>query len=65
MTSPAGMTQETLIGDVAIMRTLIAWSASTWNMRAATPGWLFMPAPTSDTFAMTSSIDPDVSSITP
>ena len=39
------ITHDTLIGEVAIMRTLMPWSASVWNMRAATPGWLFMPAP--------------------
>ena len=30
-------------------------SASASNMSAATPGWLFMPAPISDTLAMSGS----------
>ena len=34
------ITHDTLIGEVAIMRTLIPCSASVWNIFAATPGWL-------------------------
>ena len=44
------------IGEVEIISMLMPSSASASNMSAATPGWDFIPAPTSESFAMSSSI---------
>src|SRR5918999_695439 len=49
-------TQEILIGEVEIISMLTSASPSTVRARAATPGWLFIPAPTSETFPMCSSV---------
>src|SRR5207247_778099 len=53
--SPFRITYEIRIGDVEIISMLMPSPASTSNMSAATPGWDFIPAPTSETFAMASS----------
>src|SRR5205085_10887023 len=45
------ITHEIRIGEVEIISMLIPSAASASNMSAATPGWLFIPAPTSETFA--------------
>ena len=48
-----GMTR---IDEVEMISMLMPASASASNMSAATPGWVFIPAPTSDTFAMPGSV---------
>ena len=48
----SSMTQEILISEVLIMRILIFSAARASNMRAATPAWLCMPAPTIETLAI-------------
>jgi hypothetical protein len=56
------------IGDVEIISMLISASASAENMSAATPGWVFMPAPTRETLAIPSSVvypAAPISSMTP
>ena len=50
------MTQEILIGEVEIISMLTPASPSTVNVFAATPGWLFIPAPTSETFPIAGSV---------
>src|SRR5262249_11792892 len=50
------ITQEIRIGDVEIISMLIPSPASTSNMSAATPGCVFMPAPTSESLAIPSSM---------
>ena len=50
------------IGEVEIISMLMPSAASASNRSAATPGWAFMPAPTSDTFAIWSSIENRVAS---
>ena len=47
--------QEMRIGDVEIISILMPCSDRMRNIRLATPRWVFIPAPTSDTFAMFSS----------
>ena len=44
-----------MIDDVEMISMLIPASASASNMSAATPGWLFIPAPISETLAIWSS----------
>src|SRR5688500_11264177 len=51
-TSVARTTHETRIDDVEMISMLIPLSASTSNMSAATPGWVFIPAPINDTLAI-------------
>ena len=51
----ARITQDTRIDDVAIISMLMLPAARASNIRAATPGLLFIPAPTSDTLAISSS----------
>ena len=53
--SADGMMIDTRIVDVEIISMLTPSSASTRNIFAATPGDDFMPAPTSETLAMSSS----------
>ena len=48
-TSSSRMTHEILIGEVEIISMFTPASPSTVNAFAATPGWLFIPAPTSET----------------
>src|SRR5262249_13619817 len=48
-TSLAATTHEIRIDDVEIISMLIPSRARTSNISAATPGWVFMPAPTSET----------------
>ena len=43
------------IGEVEMATMLMLLSPKVWNVREATPGDDFMPVPTSDTFAMSSS----------
>ena len=50
-----GTTQETRIDEVEMISMLIPASASASKMSAATPGWLFIPAPTTETLAMSGS----------
>ena len=45
------------IGEVEIMSRFTPASASVGNILAATPGCVFMPAPTSETFAIDSSTE--------
>ena len=47
---------EILISDVLISLIFIFSDASAENMVAATPEWLFMPSPITDTFAMSLAI---------
>ena len=54
-TRSAAITQEILIGEVEIISMLISCSPSVWNTLAATPGWLRMPAPTTETLPICSS----------
>ena len=54
-TSSSRTTHEILIGEVEIISMFTPASPSTVRARAATPGWLFIPAPTSDTLPMRSS----------
>ena len=54
-TCAASMTQEMRMELVEIMSRLTSASASARNILAATPGCVFIPAPTSDTFATDSS----------
>ena len=51
-----GTTQLILIGDVAIIWMLIPCSPSTEKTFAATPGWVFMPAPTIETLPISGSV---------
>ena len=51
------MTHEIRIEDVEIISMLMPSAASASNMSAATPGWLFIPAPTSESFAIASSVE--------
>ena len=55
-TSAARTTHEIRIDDVEMISMLIPASASASNMSAATPGWVFIPAPTSEIFAMSASV---------
>ena len=55
-TSSSRITHEILIGEVEIISMFTPASPSTVKVLAATPGWLFIPAPTSDTFPMCSSV---------
>jgi len=50
------ITQLMRIGEVEMRSRFTPASASVENILAATPGCVFMPAPTSETFAMESSI---------
>ena len=50
-----GTTHETRIADVEMISMLILASASVSKMSAATPGWLRIPAPTTETFAISGS----------
>src|SRR4051794_273980 len=54
-TSAARTTHETRIDDVEMISMFTFASASASNMSAATPGWLFIPAPINETFAMSGS----------
>ena len=54
-TSSSRTTHEILIGEVEIISMFTLASPSTVSARAATPGWLFIPAPTSETLPMRSS----------
>ena len=54
-TSPDETTQEMRIDDVEIISMLTPSFASVSNIVAATPGWVFIPAPTSETRPMSSS----------
>src|SRR5690606_37714871 len=54
-TRSSRMTQEMRIVDVEIISTLMFAVANAWNTLAATPGCDFIPAPTSDTLAISSS----------
>ena len=54
-TSSSRTTQEILIGEVEIISMFTPASPSAVNALAATPGWLFIPAPTSETFPICSS----------
>src|SRR5919112_2633173 len=54
-TSSAPITQEILIGEVEIISMLMPSSPSVEKTRAATPGWDFIPAPTTDTFPIAGS----------
>ena len=53
--SAARITQEMRMVEVEIISMLTPASARASNMAAATPGLDFMPAPTSDTLAMSGS----------
>src|SRR4051812_21051835 len=55
-TRSAVMTQEILMGEVEIISMLISCSPSVRKTVAATPGWLFMPAPTIETLPMEGSV---------
>ena len=55
-TRSLAMTQQILIGEVLIMSRLMPRSARVWNMRAATPGCVRMPAPMRLTLPMLSSV---------
>ena len=46
---------EMRIGDVEIISMLIPSPASVSNIVAVTPGWVFIPAPTTETCATSSS----------
>ncbi|MNI77401.1 hypothetical protein D3C73_1336920 [compost metagenome] len=52
---PDSMTQDTLISEVLTILMLTPSPEITWNICAATPGWLTMPAPTIDTLTRLSS----------
>ena len=54
-TLDARTTHEMRMDEVEMISMLMPASASASNMSAATPGWLFIPAPTSETFAMSGS----------
>ena len=54
--SASRITHEILIGEVEIISMLMPASPSTVKHLAATPGWLFIPAPTSDTCAIAGSV---------
>src|SRR5205823_13542262 len=54
-TSAWRTTQEIRIDEVEMIPMLIPASASAPNMSAATPGWLFIPAPTSETLPISRS----------
>src|SRR6266508_1084136 len=64
-TSAARTTQETRIDDVEMISMFTPASASASNMSAATPGWLFITAPMSETFAMSGSHVKPAASISP
>ena len=55
-TRSLAMTQEILMGEVLIMSRLMPRSASVWNILAATPGCVRMPAPMTLTLPMVSSM---------
>ena len=55
-TCSLAMTHEILMGEVPIMSRLMPRSASVWNILAATPGWLRMPAPIRLILAMSASV---------
>ena len=48
---------EMRIDDVEIISMLTPSDASASNISAATPGWLFIPAPTSEILAMSPSVE--------
>src|SRR3954453_6015610 len=50
------------IGEVEIISMLMPLSPSVVNTLAATPGWVFIPAPTIDTFPIDSSVASDIPS---
>ena len=54
--SSARITQEMRIDDVEIISMLMPSAASASNMSAATPGLLLIPAPTSESLAIASSV---------
>ena len=54
-TSRPRTTQDMRIGEVEIISMLMAWSARMRNIRPAIPSSDFMPAPTSETLAMSGS----------
>ena len=55
-TRSPGTTHEIRIGEVEIIMMLIALSPSVVKTFAATPGWVFIPAPTIETFPIDSSV---------
>src|SRR3954452_21894737 len=55
-TSASLTTHEILIGDVEIISMFTPALPSTVKVLAATPGWDFIPAPTSDTFPIAGSV---------
>src|SRR4029079_17780014 len=55
-TRSPGTTHEMRIGDVEIISMLMPLSPRVVNTLAATPGWVFIPAPTIDTFPIVSSV---------
>src|SRR6476646_6591833 len=54
--SSAAITHEILIGEVAIISMLIPFSPRVRKTLAATPGWLRIPAPTTETLPTRSSV---------
>src|SRR3954451_21722758 len=55
-TRSPGTTQEMRIGEVEIISMLMPLSPSVVNTFAATPGWVFIPAPTIETLPIDSSV---------
>ena len=55
-TASSRTTQEILIGEVEIISMLTPASPRARKVVCATPGWLFIPAPTTDTLPMRSSV---------
>src|SRR3954467_4414085 len=55
-TRSPGTTQEMRIGEVEIISMLMPLSPSVVNTLAATPGWVFIPAPTIETFPIEGSV---------
>src|SRR4029078_6146241 len=55
-TRSPGTTQEMRIGEVEIISMLMPLSPRVVNTLAATPGWVFIPAPTIDTLPIDSSV---------